>query len=371
MPAMRAASCLLLLAAPVLAGPSVPAAAEPAPFLDRVFAGVQRLDGELDGLDGDGISVWRSGLTYEQQRGAWTFTALLGQTWTSIDYEPTIVTEPAHRAEDTLEGSLELRHRLSDAWELSAAARAYDGFSDYRSLWISEYYDQFYGFLPGYEYADPRGQAYTLGGVWTYSPRAGKLGLYTTWGRDHIVPAWSAEGPVATPTRDVLDTFSARLLWEAALTPRVKMQHALRLTDVTDRDLRTQVNSELVWAATDRLTLRLHGGGAQESPDFEAWFGGLAFECEFTPAWHAGLSARWYEDTGEIEAANFNTAAPGVSTRELALSLLWKGETSAVRLSLGHYGTNYEALDANNLFFGNLYRDRDFLTARFACTLNF
>ncbi len=53
------------------------------------------------------------------------------------------------------------------------------------------------------------------------------------------------------------------------------------------------------------------------------------------------------------------------------MSLLWKGEAAAVRLSLGHYDTRYDALSADNLFFGNLYRDRDFLTARLACTFYF
>ncbi len=188
--------------------------------------------------------------------------------------------------------------------------RAYDGFSDYRSLWIAEYYDQFAGFLPGYEVADPHGASVTLCGVWTCLSRAGKLGASFTYGRDHIVPAWTAEGAAATRTRDVLDTFSARLLWEAALHPRLKMQHALRLTDVTNRSLRTQLNSKLVWAATDRLSLRLQGGGALESPDFKAWFAGAALEFEFTPAWHAGLSARWYEDTGELETSNFQHRRP-------------------------------------------------------------
>ena len=370
---MRPTICFsLLLAARICAGPAVVPTAEPrTAFFDNIFAGAQRLDAEVDGLEGGGISLWRGGITYEQERNGWTVTTVLAQTWTSIDYEPTIVTSPAHRSEETQEASLEVRRRLSDAWELSAAARAYDGFSDYRSLWVAEYYDQFAGFLPGYEYADPRGAAVTLGGVWTYLPRAGKLGASFTYGRDHIVPAWTAEGASATRTRDVIDTISARLLWETALHPRLKMQHSLRVTDVTARSLRTQLNSELVWAATDRLSLRLHGGGAQESPDFDAWFAGAALEYEFTQAWHAGLSARWYEDTGELETSNFNTAAPGVSTRELAVSLLWKGESAAVRLSLGHYETNYDALSADNLFFGNLYRDRDFLTARLACTFYF
>jgi len=366
---MKAALFFTALAAPVMAGtPETATAPEGEPFLSALFSGTQRVDAEVEGLTSDDIKIWRESTTYEQQRGDSTFTAAAAHRSLEIDYRPTIVTSPAHRREDTWEGSLEIARRLSSAWEVSFNGRAYDGFADYRSLWIAEYYDQFLGFLPGYEKADPHGLSATLEATWDYLPRTGQLTAAFTFGRDTIVPAWSALGLDLERTRDVLDTFSGSLIWEAALSPRVKMQHTLRATQITARETRVQFQSEAAWALTDRLTLRAHAGGAREQPDFDAWYGGLALDCRLAPQWHAQLTARLYEDSGEISSSNFNTAAPGVATRELAVSLLWSNVTTSVRLSAGLLDTRYEALDDNNLFFGNLYRDRDFITTRIAFT---
>ena len=366
---MKAALFSIALATPVMAGtPEIDAARERESFLSTLFAGTQRVDAEVEGLTSDDIRIWRESLTYEQDRDDWIFTAAAAHRSLEIDYRPTIVTSPAHRREDTWEGSLEIARRLSSAWEVSLSGRAYDGFADYRSLWIAEYYDQFVGFLPGYEKADPHGLSATLEAAWDYLPRTGQLTAAFTFGRDTIVPAWSALGLDLERTRDVLDTFSGSLAWQAALSPRVKMQHTLRATQITAREPRVQFQSEAAWALTDRLTLRAHAGGAREQPDFDAWYGGLALDCRLAPQWHAQLTARLYEDSGEISSSNFNTAAPGVATRELALSLLWSNDITSLRLSVGHYDTDYAPLDDNNLFFGNLYCDRDFLTTRLAFT---
>lgn len=224
--------------------PETAAPPERTPFLSAIFAGSQRVDAELEGLTSDDINVWRESLTYEQARDGRTFTAAAAHRSLEIDYQPTIVTSPAHRREDTWEGSLEIARRLSGAWEISLSGRAYDGFADYRSLWIAEYYDQFVGFLPGYEKADPHGISATLEAAWDYLPRTARLTAAFTFGRDAIVPAWSALGLDLVRTRDVLDTFSGSLLWEAALSPRVKMQHTLRATQITAREIRVQFQSE-------------------------------------------------------------------------------------------------------------------------------
>jgi hypothetical protein len=365
------------LTIPAMGGPPEHAESPPLPddspvsFFETLFSGSQRLDAEVEGLVSDDIDVWRSALTYEQQRDEGTVAATLAKSWLEIDYEPTIVTFPSHRSEETPEGFFEFSRKAGQEWEISLGGRCYDGFPDYRSLWIAEFYDQFVGFLPGYEFADPRGWALAFGAEWDYLPRAGRLSGTLSWGRDHIVPGWSAEGIDLTRTRDVLDTFSGALRWETTLNPRLRMEQSARIVDVTERSLRTHVHSETAWAVTDNVTLRAHLGGAREDPEFEAWYVGAALDWEFAPSWHIGLSARLYDDSGEINSSNFNAAAPGMTSRELAFNLLWQQETTSLRISVGRYETRYDPLSEDNLFFGNLYRDREFLTVRVAYTSYF
>jgi hypothetical protein len=341
---MKSALLAALLTLPLHAG--TPPAGQPVdeslPAF-RLFDGLQRSDADVELLTGGGISVFRSAAAYEQKRNDWTFTAGTALSSISIDYEPSIVTSAADR-------------------------RDYDGFSDYRSLWIAEYYDQFTGFLPGYEKADPHGWSVNAGAAWEYLPRTAKLTASLSYGYDHIVPAWSPLGAAVSRSRDALGTLTGSLAWEAALTPAVKMEHTLRVTDTAGRELRWQARSEFAWAATDRLTFRAEAGGAMEDPTFEALFAGLSAEYAFTGKWRAGLSARIYDDTGELETANFDTAAPGVTTRELSAHLLWSSGTTSVRLSAGVLDASYDGLSDDNLFFGNLYRDRDFFTTRLAIT---
>ncbi len=61
----------------------------------------------------------------------------------------------------------------------------------------------------------------------------------------------------------------------------------------------------------------------------------------------------------------------GLDTRETYLGLLWDRGDLAASLGIGFLDTNYDALSTDNSFFGELYRDRDWLSLRAATSLRF
>ena len=213
--------------------------------------------------------------------------------------------------------------------------------------------------------------------MWDYDPGTARLTASLSFGRDQIVPAWSFVPnpdtfiPEAVRTTDELDTYSGSMTWEQAIDPVLKTQVQIRVSDVTGRDVRFQGRNDWAWLVTESLTARAQVGGAIEDPDFEAWFVGLSLDYEFSPGWHAGLSARIYHDTGEFTTAGFNTAAPSLDSTELSASLAWKNVTTTVRVGVGIFDTDYGALSADNLFFSDLYDDREFVVGRFAISHQF
>ena len=348
--------------------------------LSNIFSGIQRFDQEFDFLKASDVSVWRTSSSYRQERSDWNIQASVGYTDLSIDYtDPTGSTNTSHRNTDSWSGSITLGKDLSDNLSTTVGFSVYDGFNDYASLWISEYYDQFVGLNDptNYQTADPQGYAFNTGLVWDYDPGVSRLSLALSYGNDQIVPAWSAVPdpitfiPKATPTRDSFDTYTGTLTWSKALSPSLKTQVTFRYSDVTELEPKYQLQSDWAWAITDDLTLRSQIGGSVQDPDFEAVYGGLSLEYDLTNHWSVGLSARYYYDSGEVVPIGFNTAAPKVTSTELSASVAWKNINTTMRLSTGIYDVDYGQLPPANQFFSDLYRDRSFTLGRLAISHQF
>ena len=346
-----------------------------------LFSGLQRLDLNSDSLHAGDVSVWRSEVTYRQEREEWNVEATLGYNDISIDYsDPVGGTNPAQRNEDSWSGALTFGKDLSADLSGTIGISLYDGFNDFASVWILEYYDQFAG-IPdpvNYRDANPHGYAFNAGLVWDYEPGSTRISFSASYGIDEVVPSWSFIPnpdnffiPEATPTRNSFDTVSGSATWAKALNPRLRTQVTFRFFDVTELDPRYQLQNDWAWAFTDDLTLRAQIGGAIQDPDFEALYGDVSLRYEIDTNWSVGLSARIYDDTGEIVPEGFNTAAPAVTSRELSVSIAWRNLNTTVRLSGGIYDVDYGALPAGNQFFGNLYRDREFTLGRFAISHQF
>lgn len=359
-------------------------AGEPVQVVDEPLSatlfprGANRVDFETDGLVSDDIEIYKSSLQFEQVAGSWKWSGAVGWMKQSVDYEPFTTTLPAHRDEETWEYGFELQKTLSPNWALLATGTLVDGYADHRSIWISEFYDQSNGLNPQYREADPGSIAVSVGGQWSYRPGLGSLQVTTGFSRADIVPGWGREfNPDSgrfelVSTDPELDTYSGSVVWQAAVNPRTMSKHTLRFSETEGRELRTQLQTEWAFSLTPELTLRAQLGAAEEKPEFDAIYGGLTLVYEISPRWQVDIGYRYYEDSGEINTSNFNTAAPGIQSQEFSVGVLWSQGGTSVRASAGYYDTDFDEItNPENDVFTNLYQDRDFLAARLAVTHRF
>ena len=378
---MKFSLLFFMLASPVMPlSAGEPTAGSGLPPLSQTLfpRGANRVDAELDALVSDDVEIWKAGLQFEQTRGSWKIGGGFGQTRHEIDYEPFTTTLPSRRTEDSQDFRFEIQKTISPSWTVLANAAYVDGFSDHRSVWISEFYDQSNGLNPLYSEADPGSVAVSVGGQWSYLPGLSSVLVTAGFSRADIVPGWGRElnpdsGRFELVSSDSeLDTFSGSLVWKAAVNPNLTSQHTVRFSETEGRELRTQLQSEWAVGLGRAFYLRAQAGAAREDPDFEALYGGLTLVYEVSAQWQIDLGYRYYEDSGEINSANFNTAAPGIASREMSLGVLWKGESVSVRGSVGYYQTDFDPItNPVNDVFTNLYQDRDFVSSRLAFTYQF
>ncbi len=335
----------------------------------NLFGGLQVLDLEYEGLFHDDIVVQRGGFRYEQARGSWTVELGYGYTDYSLDYEPFVALGgvAADLTEETHQVGVGLGYRFSESLETELSLNYYEGFADYRSIWIAEYYRQLFSF-PGSGYFEPDPSGFSVSSVWYWSPVVGtRIGLDLSYAENTIAPGWT----FGSPANDLLVNYSGSLRWEQAINTKLKTELMFSMSDVTDRDVRYNLQSSWRWAVTDRLTVGAEFGGTIEDPEFEALYGGLSLTNEVTPNLSLVISGRIYDDTGEIESSGFNASAPGLESLEVGVSALYEVGGHAFRLGVSHYVTDYEEPDLGNEFFANLYNDRDWWLVRAAYSYEF
>lgn len=333
-----------------------------------------RAEGDFESVFASDILLTQGGLGYVQTVGGTEWGGTLAWASMGFDYEPVsfdFLGSPAVVEEGRLAGQLSLRQRVFERFALLGAAGLYDGFTDYRSAWIDEYFRQQYGTLPGYEEAAPRGANVQAGVRWEYVPASSYLQLDAAFLRDQIAPGYEIDFDGLRRGRPVLYTTVWSLLAENILTPRLRSQVAIRLADTTEREPRYAAQGWLNWAAAEGLVLRATGGYTIEDPTFEAWFLGLTLERELASSLWLSLSGRYYADTGEIETSLFSTAAPGLSAWQVGVGAHYAWAASTLRLYVAPYFTDYEPFSLGTAFFANLYRDRSWGIVQAAYSLEF
>ena len=290
-----------------------------------------------------------------------------------LDYEPEVFGSDENLSANQIRYAFDGRLSLGKQWNLLATTAYYDGFGDYQSLWISEYYEQLFGEVPSYIGPSPKGFSTSLGLEWEYVPVVAKLRITGGYSKDTIAPSYDVGDTGIERGRPNLYTNFVQLEAENVLTSRFVLQNSLQYTNTTNREKRWGFQTSANVAILDNLFFRGNAGFAVEQPRFDAFYFGGSLEYQFADSWFARINARYYEDTGEIQNSlgGFDTSAPPLESFELGAGIRWQGVNSALNFYVGYYQTDYEALSFDNEFLKNLYNDRRWGLLQLTFTHNF
>ncbi len=344
--------------------------------------GGPQVDFAIDGLFSDDIEVLQSQVSFEQALGPYTLTGSVGQVHSNVDVSVPRGTQLSGigrtRRDDGYSYQLGLEKQISKSFALGLTGSYTDGFVNHRSLWIAQL-NTALDLFDEFSQPDPQSLTFGLNSKWDYSNR-GSIAVSANFSQARVVPlarvqddANEISGPPGLEdVNEIFNTYSGNIIWEVAIAPKINSQHTLSLSRTDGRELNARLQSDWAFSLSKNLTLRAQIGAATENPTFEAIYGGLTFVYELNDQWQFELGGRYYEDTGEINTENFNTAAPGVTTNELSIGALWKQGDTSVRVSAGIYDIDFDPItNPENLPFLNLYRDRDFVTTRLAISHSF
>ena len=240
------------------------------------------------------IVLWESGARFEQERSRLRWDAAFTHSSYDADYRRfrpfDLFGFDQSLHEDRYAGQATLRPQLTDALTLIFSGGAYDGFQDYRRVWIDNYYRQQYSRpgrprVPGYQAADPMGWNAAGGCRWEYWPARGFLEVRGGYNADVVAPGYVldfARTPPLTRGRDTLRTASLKVSCENVLGGRWRMLHELQAGRTTEREARLSWQGTIHFAPGARWVLRGYGGYTREAPQFEAGWLGAGVEFEVT-----------------------------------------------------------------------------------------
>lgn len=320
---------------------------------------------------------------YGQKQAGTEWNLTLTYATIALDYQPFAsidrITQPRELFEGYFGGQVSLRQALHERLTLLAVVGAYDGYTDYRSLWLSESYRQRFSFFPDYAIPNPKGFNVGSGLRWEYLRATAFAEAVFAYQNDTIAPGiemedFTAENPEPgiIKGRGLLHTYSPGLKFENILTSRVRLLNELGLTITSGREPRYAYRGSVNVALWNHWVLRASGGHTHEDPTLRAWHAGATLEFEITRAWLIGVSGRYYRDTGEIENSRaFSTATPGLETVQVGLSLRYVTDRHSFKVAAGPHFANYEPADIGTAFYSNLYKDRPWGFAQAAWTFQF
>jgi len=321
-------------------------------------------------FNADDVMLW-------QAEGRWSWEAneqgLAGEVsfasnHFTMDYEPVAfdfrgISRRLSANSEALQGNVRWRRREDFEWIGNMGA--YQGFTNFRSVWLAEYFAQQFEpigqtALDRWEEPDPRGINGGMGARWEYVPGTAFLEVVATALRDEIAPGYEIDFEGLRQGRVKLDGFGVTASTENVLNRRMRSRVEVSGTRVSEREVRWGANAALNVAGGETGVLRLRTGVSQEDPQFEAWFGEATWDWALSDAWAVFAQGRYYADNGEIEnALLFTSAAPGLKSRQWNAGVRWRGENSVVRLQVGRLRSNYEPTNPSTDFFQNLYSDRN------------
>lgn len=324
------------------------------------------------------IQLTSTALSYGQQKGGTDWKLTYTHNTFGEDYEPFKLFDffgYSERVEENYDGgSVSVRQKLGERLTLSAAGGAYAGFTDFRSVWLANYYKQQFNFVPGYESPTPRGFNAATGLRWEYQPTTGFVDAGFLYANDEIAPGYEFDTLVGELARgrEFLQTYSPSLKFENVLTSRLRTLNEFQLTFTTGREVRYAYRGAVNIALGERWVWRTSGSYTREDPTLRAWHVGATLEFEITPHWLVNISGLYYHDTGEVEnSLLISTAAPGLQTWSGGLGLRYVGTASTFSVSVAPVWADYQTVAIGTRPFTNLYQDRTWISVQAAWAITF
>lgn len=326
-------------------------------------------------LSASDVSLLDTDLTFRWRTVEREISGTLGWAPIEMDYLPSamnLIGRPAE-LEDTRESwQFTWREALEATWRWNVSAGGYTGFTDYRSLWLEEYYRQLFSGVKGYWPADVGGTNASFGGTYEYLPQCGMINWSVAWQGDDVSPAYEKiiGGPLVRGLSRY-ETWRVGLGSEHVLHPRLRFKQDAAAYQTTARDWRYVYRGETAWAMTDEWAMRAAVDGSREG-GFHSGALTLLVERDWNAEWFLGFQVRAYRDNGQvIDPTLVSASSPPLDTLQLQLTLRHAGPRFIWRLAVGPYLTRYGALGAGNRTFETLYRDRDWLSLQAAGTWRF
>lgn len=340
-------------------------------------------------IDLNSEALWASGLALTESSGAYRqlgskteLNLAVSYATIDLDYKPAdfdLISRPVNLSERRLAGQAGIKGKVTTSLSLLASGGVYDGYANYRTLWLNEYYRQYFFGVPGYKTITPGGYNLSGGIRWEYQPAAGFLQLEVLYSRDDVPSGY--EVVVRTPPQigtdlvrssDRLYTTGARLSLENVLSRRVRLLNEIQIADTTDRDPRFSYQGSMNWAMAEHWVLRSMLGLSKEEPSFHSYSFGATLEYDWAQKWFVSLFGRYYKDNGEIDnPLLFNVAAPALETFQIGAGFRWQGEHWSAKFVIGPYFTRYASVEADVKPFEKLYRNRDWKLAQASLSYSF
>jgi hypothetical protein len=327
-------------------------------------------------IDTDDISLLQTSWVGDFDSGEWETSLSLAYGKYTMDYVPVSFDfngMETHLSERNIALGFNTQKQINQFLSLMGGAGAYDGFTNYRSVWLDEYYRQQFsdlGDFPGadsYVVANPYGINATVGARWEYKPATGFAQLNISGLMDEVSPGYEIDFDGLRRGELTLYTSAISLSTENVLSKNVRSYIAVRASETTDRSTRYGIDAALNIALGENWVGRINVGGATEDPEFEAFYGGVALERNLTDSFSCYVDLRYYEDTGEIEnALLFTSAAPGLVSERYGIGFRWIADNWSARVYLAPIKTEYDPTNANTDFFQHLYSDRDWTVFQLA-----
>ncbi len=349
---------------------------------------VQTIEEDSEFVFASDIFLTDSKLRYGQQKGGTRWDAAIAYASFDMDYRHSELVDPLgilsfdeHLHKDRVSGLVNLRQRLLEPLTFLGSAGIYDGYPDYRRVWIANFYRQKYAnpafpTIPGYQAPNPKGNNVSVGARWEYLPTLAFAELKLGYAHDKTAPGYEDTTPngiyVLVRGRERLETRTLSFSSENVLTARLRALNEFTFTQTSDRQVRFIYQGSLNLALGERWVFRGYGGLATEKPTFNAHFFGATVEYELRPSLLLSLTGRYYKDTGEIEnSLLLSSAAPALESWEAGVGLRYSWRHSSLKIYVAPFRTTYAPLSVATIEFSHLYASRNWGLAQIAWSVQF